>query len=343
MTVTEPDPTVAIPTRDGGELLARLLAALARQTVKHELLVCDSGSTDGSADLARASGARVIEIDRSQFSHGGTRNLLMMEASGARVAFLTQDAEPADERWLEHLLAGLELAPDVGVAFGPYRPRPDASPAVRVELERWFSSLSSDGEPSVERLTVEERARLPARALIGRRGYFTDANACVSRAAWERAPFRAVPYAEDRVLAVDMLRAGFAKAFVPDAAVLHSHDYGVGEQLRRSFDEWRGLLEVYGWREPISPAHLVRVSRGAVGEARRELIREGLPRSQRRTALVAVGVHQMLRLLGAVLGSRSDRLGGRVRRWLSLEGRGGFDPLNLDREILPRSEQASGG
>ncbi len=54
--------TVAIPVRDGGELLARTLAALARQTVEHELLVCDSGSTDGSLVLARAHGARVIEI-----------------------------------------------------------------------------------------------------------------------------------------------------------------------------------------------------------------------------------------------------------------------------------------
>ena len=53
-------------------------------------------------------GARVHrDPARRSFSHGGTRNLLMREASGARVAFLTQDAEPADERWLERLLGGL--------------------------------------------------------------------------------------------------------------------------------------------------------------------------------------------------------------------------------------------
>ena len=54
--------TVALPVRDGGELLARTLAALEGQTVEHALLVCDSGSTDGSVALARARGARVIEI-----------------------------------------------------------------------------------------------------------------------------------------------------------------------------------------------------------------------------------------------------------------------------------------
>ncbi len=59
------------------------------------------------------------------------------------------------------------------------------------------------------------------------------------------------------MLAIDMLRAGYAKAFVPEAAVVHSHDYTPLQQLRRCFDEWRGLREVYGWREPASPAHLL--------------------------------------------------------------------------------------
>src|ERR1017187_8119368 len=101
-----PEVTVAIPVRDGAAYLERTLEALAGQTVAHELLICDSGSRDDSRGLARARGARVLEIPPSRFSHGGTRNLLMREAAGAHVAFLTQDAEPADERWLERLLDG---------------------------------------------------------------------------------------------------------------------------------------------------------------------------------------------------------------------------------------------
>lgn len=322
--------TVAIPVRNGGELLARTLAALATQTVEHELLVCDSGSSDGSGELALAHGARVLRIAPSQFSHGGTRNLLMREASGAHVALLTQDAEPADERWLERLIGGLELAPDVGIVCGPYRPRPDASPAVRMELERWFSSLAVDGQPQIERLSERERETLPARALIGRRGFFTDANACLARPAWERVPFREVPYAEDRALAIDMLRAGYAKAYVPKAAVLHSHEYGASEHLRRCFDEWRGLREVYGWREPATPYYLLRQLRGELGAARRELSRAGCPATRRCTTLAAVSRHNVVRQLGALLGSRADLLTPSVRRRLSLERRAGFAALDLD-------------
>jgi GT2 family glycosyltransferase len=321
--------TVAIPVRDGGELLGGTLRALARQSAEHELLICDSGSRDGSVALAREHGARVLEIAPERFNHGATRNLLVREAHGAHVALLTQDAEPAGERWLEELLAGFELAPDVGIVYGPYRPRPQASAAVRIELERWFRSLSPDGEPRLERLAEDERG-LPLAGLLGRRGFFSDANACVARAAWERVPFREVAYAEDRVLAIDMLRAGYAKVYAPGAVVLHSHDYTPVRQLRRSFDEGRGLREVYGWREPASPLRLVRGLRGELGATRRELLAGGVVPARRRATLAATAAHHLPRTVGALLGSRADALPPWARRRLSLERRAGFAPVDFD-------------
>jgi glycosyltransferase involved in cell wall biosynthesis len=330
--------TVAIPVRNGGSLLGRTLTALSAQTVAHELLVCDSGSTDGSRALARAHGARVLEIEPSRFSHGGTRNLLVREARGAHVALLTQDSEPADGQWLQRLLEGFALGPDVAIVYGPYRPRPDASPPVRMELERWFDSLSPDGGPTLQRLAEHERSAA-AIELIGERGFFTDANACLARAAWERVPFREVPYAEDRVLAIDMLRAGYAKAFVPAAAVLHSHDYTSLEQLRRGFDEWRGLREVYGWREPARPAHLLRQLRGELSQARRELALADASSAQRRATLAAVSRHHVARLAGAVLGSRAESLPAAARRRLSLERRASYVSLDLDRPPSPPTQE----
>ncbi len=132
------------------------------------------------------------------------------------------------------------------------------------------------------------------------------------------------------MLAIDMLRAGYAKAFVPQAAVIHSHAYTTSQQLRRSFDEWRGLLEVYGWREPASPAHVLGRLRGALGQARTELATEEASSLAVASALGAVATHQLASLSGALLGSHADRLPGAVRRRLSLERRAGFAPLRLD-------------
>jgi rhamnosyltransferase len=324
------DVSVVIPVRDAGASFAEVLSALSAQTVEHELVVCDSGSQDGSLALARAHAAQVLEIAPERFSHGGTRNLLMEAASGAHVALLTQDSLPADEHWLERLLEGFSLGPDVALAYGSYRPRLDASPSTRIELDAWFRSLSPLGDAQVERLAEHERGSLPAVGLIGRRGFFTDANACIARAAWERIPFRDVPYAEDRVLALDMLRAGYAKAFVPRAAVIHSHAYTTSQQLRRSFDEWRGLREVYGWREPASLRHLLSRLRGALGQARLSLADEGASPGTRARTLAGVLCHQLASLCGALLGSRADRLPASARRRLSLERRAGFAPLADD-------------
>ena len=152
-----------------------------------------------------------------QFSHGETRNLLMRRAQGEYIAFLTQDAVPADHRWLSRLLEGFALAPDVALVYGPYRPRDDATPMVARELTEWFRSFAPDGAPRIDRLAASERT-IPATVLEGIRGFFTDANGCIARAAWEAVPFRPIPYAEDRALALDMLRAGYAKVYVPAGA-----------------------------------------------------------------------------------------------------------------------------
>jgi len=318
--------TVAIPVLNGGRRFEETLAAVARQRLDRpiELIVADSGSTDGSADRARAHGATVIEVDRARFSHGGTRNLLAERASGAHIAFLTQDSAPADERWLARLLAGFELADDVALVFGPYRARPDATHMVRRELDEWFASLSSDGRPRVDRAGSE---RDEADVATGRRlPFFSDANGCIARYAWERVPFREVPYAEDQLLAKDMLAAGYAKAYAPLAAVFHSHDYPPLALFRRCFDEWRGLREVHGDVEPAGPLGVaLRIQRAVRDDI-------GLLRAEGRAGPSLAGPiaqsirHHSIRAAGAVLGSRAGRLPPRARRACSLERRDSFEP-----------------
>ncbi|MGO9752695.1 MAG: glycosyltransferase family 2 protein [Solirubrobacteraceae bacterium] len=323
--------TVAIPTLNGAGTLERTLAAVRAQQLQEgselELLVCDSGSRDGSVALARRFGAELIEIPPQSFSHGGTRNLLMQRSQGQHVAFLTQDAEPADTRWLVGMLGGFSLADDVALSFGPYLPRDDASLMVARELTDWFRSFSPDGSPRIDRLATSERG-LPARALLGPRGFFTDANGCLARAAWESVPFRPVRYAEDHVLAHDMLRAGYAKAFLPEAAVIHSHDYAAGDWLRRSFDEARAVHDVYGYVPPLSVRQVTLRIWGLVGADWR----------WRRAAGPAIGLgeslsllgrslqHHMLRTAGTLLGARADGLSESAVRHLSLEGRAAAVP-----------------
>jgi rhamnosyltransferase len=63
--------TVVVPTKNGRRYLREVLEAVRSQRVDFpvQLLVIDSGSVDGSPDIARESGADVIEITPREFGH----------------------------------------------------------------------------------------------------------------------------------------------------------------------------------------------------------------------------------------------------------------------------------
>jgi rhamnosyltransferase len=296
---------------NGGELLDEVLGAVRAQRVPGddvELVIVDSGSTDGSLSVAQRHGAQVVSISRSSFSHGGTRNRLMRETRGSHVAFLTQDATPASPDWLASLLRGFARGERVGLAYGPYRPRPDAPHWVKREYSSFFGSA-----PSVER----GPAAMP---------FYTDANGCLLREAWEQVPYREVSYAEDHMIARDMLAAGWAKAYEPDAAVVHSHSYPPAELFGRLFDEFRALREVHGHVEEAGMRHTLGTVRRQVALDRAWLRDSGVAGVDLDRATMESLRFYAIRATAAALGTRADRLPPRVRAALSRDGRGTFDP-----------------
>jgi glycosyltransferase involved in cell wall biosynthesis len=328
--------TVAIPVLNGERYLDEVLSAVRAQELDRELelLVIDSGSTDRSLEIARSHGAVVHEIPQSEFSHGGTRNMAMGLARGSHVAFLTQDATPAHQRWLASLLEGFGLAEDVALVFGPHVPRAGASHMIKSEMERHFASWGDGETVSVQRLERSPAGISAYRRNPGWFTFFSDVNGCVARWAWERIPYRVVPYAEDQLLGREMIEAGFAKAFHPRAAVLHSHDYPPGEFFRRYFDEFRAMREVLGHREPAGPTRTLQAVRGLAGADKRWLRSHGVEGRALAAPLARSVVHHSSRMAGAILGTRADRLPAPVRRSLSLEGRATFTPYEVPRSPL---------
>jgi glycosyltransferase involved in cell wall biosynthesis len=323
-----PQITVALPILNAGPLLDEVLGAVRGQRWDGEvqLLVCDSGSTDGSVQIARRHGAEIFEIAPGTFAHGPTRNALMQRAAGDVVAFLTQDATPADEHWLARLASGFELAADVGLVYGPYRPRATASPSVARELEQFFAAMSPKGAPVVDRATADGAWR----GVSERATFFSDANGAVARRAWEQVPFPDVPYAEDRLLALRMLEVGYAKAYVPDAAVLHSHEYAPWDLFRRYFDEFRGLRETFGHVEPLQARRTLGVLRQQVAADRAWLRATGVDGRGLDLATLRSLRHFAIRAVASQLGSRADALPAPLRRVVSLERRATFQPVTPD-------------
>jgi glycosyltransferase involved in cell wall biosynthesis len=329
--------TVAVPVLNGASYLDEVLSAVRRQRVDREveLLVVDSGSSDGSLEIVRRHGAALHEIEQSEFTHGGTRNRMMAMARGDHVAFLTQDATPAHDGWLSALLEGFAQADDVAAVFGPHDPRPDASHMIKAEMERHFASWGDGGrEIDVHRLDRSPAGIAAYRDFPGQLTFLSDVNCAIARWAWERVPYREVPYAEDQLLGRELIEAGYAKAFHPRARVLHSHDYPPGAFLRRYFDEFRSLREVLGFVQPAGPWRTLRDVRGLVGADRRWLREQGLQGADLVSPLLVSGRHHAIRMAGAVIGTRADRLPAPLRRRLSLEGRSTFTPHEAPESLL---------
>jgi glycosyltransferase involved in cell wall biosynthesis len=103
-----PAMAVVICSLDGADGVRRCLESLARQTIasRLEVIVVDDGSTDATAEVAEACGARVLrhEVNRGL---AAARNTGVLAASAPVVAFLDDDCAP-DPTWAETLLAGYE-------------------------------------------------------------------------------------------------------------------------------------------------------------------------------------------------------------------------------------------
>jgi rhamnosyltransferase len=234
--VTAPSASLVIPTLNARRYLPELFAALARQepAPPAEVILVESGSRDGTVEhVAGMAGVRVVPIAR--FTHGGSRNVGVRESRGEFVAFLSQDALPADGRWLAELLAPF-ADPDVAATFSRQTPRPDASPMERHFLETHFPP----GEP------VVMRHRGSGEPLFQRDVFFSNVSAAVRRADALRFPFdEKIIMSEDQQLARDLLLAGRAVVYAPASVVLHSHNYSLRQAFERYFDSVYSLTQIF--------------------------------------------------------------------------------------------------
>lgn len=263
-----PRASVLIPVKNGGALLGEVLDAVLVQHAPwpFEVIVMDSGSTDGSVELVRARGVRCETIAPKDFGHGRTRNQLAALSSGEFLIFITQDAKPANPQWLAHLVQACDAEPDVAGAFGPHIAHPNARFITQRELSEHFSGFGA--VQSVVR--IEDRARFDADP--GYRQwlhFFSNNNSCLRRSVWEGLPFPDVTFAEDQTWALAAVKAGYGKAYAPQAAVYHSHDFGIWETLQRNFDEASSFQRSFGYDIQRS---LVRAWVSAAGLARRDAV-----------------------------------------------------------------------
>lgn len=217
--------SLIIPTLNAARDLPALMTRLKNQTMPpDEIIVVDSQSTDGTAELAAQLGAEVIAIERKDFDHGGTRDMALRHSRGDFVLFMTQDALPEREDYIEKLLAPFD-DPRVAAVGGRQRPKRNARPFERLVREYNYPAHTRVWD-------AEAIAEMGVRAFL-----LSDCCSAYRRCAYLSAGGFDHPIMtnEDMLMVQKLLEKGNAVCYCGAAAVLHSHNMTLAEQFRRNY------------------------------------------------------------------------------------------------------------
>lgn len=239
--------SVIIPVKNGLPHFRNVVEMLKEQKLEksYEVIIIDSGSTDGSLEVVPANDKRfrLVKINSSEFGHGRTRNYGASLSKAKYCAFLTHDALPVDENWLSEIIKPMEEDDEVAGVFGRHIAYESDGPFVRWELETHFSGLKN--WETVQIKDAREYARNQGIRQVYH--FYSDNSSCLRRSVWEEFPYPDVEFAEDQIWAKRIVEAGFKKAFAWNSVVYHSHNYGIWERMQRSFDEALALNGLFGY------------------------------------------------------------------------------------------------
>lgn len=181
-------------------LPATLDAVFCQSQQPHEVIVIDSGSTDGTVAIARRYPVVVLEIPPKEWSYPRALNIAASRATGEIIVCLSAHSVPRDEEWLARLTCHFDdqmVAAVWGQELNQSRSRPTLGPPVRQTKGHY---------------TAKSR-------LWG----LSNANSALRRSRWLELAFdERLPAAEDKAWGMEMLERGWVIVYEPAAVTLHA-------------------------------------------------------------------------------------------------------------------------
>jgi len=209
--------SIVIRTLNESRHLDALLQNIAAQQtdgINHEVVLVDSGSTDGTLEIAERHGCRIHHITREEFSFGRSLNIGCEAAAGDILVIISGHCVPTGAQWLQHLCRPL-LDGRAEYTYG----------------RQVHGGNSHFSEGRIFAKYFPEQSRIPQEGF-----YCNNANAALLRSAWEQHRFNEdLTGLEDMDLAQRLLRSGGRIGYVAEAAVFHHHNES-WPQVRRRFE-----------------------------------------------------------------------------------------------------------
>ena len=237
--------SVVIRTLNEARHLPALLAGIAKQRLdghQCEVVLVDSGSTDGTLRVAEEGGCRIVHIRKEDFSFGRSLNVGCQAAKGDALVFVSGHCIPFDTHWLARLVAPLGQQ-RVAYTYGGQVGDSSTHFSERQIFAKYFPVVS----------------KVPQEGF-----YCNNANSALLRSEWQQLRFdEEITGLEDMHLAKELVQRGRCLAYVADAKVYHLHDES-WRQVKRRFEREAIALQRIMPEVHLGPLDVARYALSAI-------------------------------------------------------------------------------
>jgi len=208
--------SIIIRAYNEAQRLPRLLEGIQQQTVKDvEIILVDSGSTDGTVSIAESFDARIVRIPSDEFTFGRSLNFGVRVARRESVVIASAHVYPVYPDWLECLLRPFDDE-QVALVYGKQRGMETSKFSEHQIFRQWFPEVDVARQDSP---------------------FCNNANAAIRRSLWEEHPYdETLTGLEDLAWAKWAQWAGYAVSYAAHAEIIHVHNEtpgGIYNRYRR--------------------------------------------------------------------------------------------------------------
>lgn len=240
--------SIVIRTHNSEGTIGEVLGSIRSQFFRdYEVVIVDSGSTDGTLEIASRHPHRIVNYTQEEFTYSGALNAGISEARGEYIVCLSSHCVPLHQEWLGRLVGTLDADGRLAAAWGPWV----------FDVEDHAASGNT-----VEIIDLGKFFLNPTRGL-------QNSNGVIRRSLWERRPFsEEVERCEDQEWAHYFLRQGYRTAVVHGAPVHYRYPSGLffAPKTYKNCLTTYDLFGYEGWR--ISTADLYTETRWFVRKLR---------------------------------------------------------------------------
>ncbi|HNR02808.1 MAG TPA: glycosyltransferase family A protein [Anaerolineaceae bacterium] len=223
--MTSPICSIIIRAYNEEKHVKRLLQGIQEQDVSDvQIILVDSGSTDGTRAAASAYPVEIVEIDPRDFTFGRSLNLGISAARAPFIVIASAHVYPVYPDWLTKLLQPFE-DPKVGLVYGKQRGADTTQFSEHQIFHHWFPDVS-----------VKKQSH----------PFCNNANSAIRKELWQLHPYdETLTGLEDLEWGKWVQEQGYSIYYIAEAEIIHVHNESLDGIYNRYKREAMAFKHIY--------------------------------------------------------------------------------------------------